>query len=224
MKRCLIFAVICFIMFPLSGTARKRTVAKPRENNHSALLYCREFGPDYKGFLYLFCDTLNRTFVFMESNHDGTSSAEYGTCRINGDTLVLTPVIYSDTFLRFQEYVKANTDLSDEQIDEELEMLYYGKGWPERRPSKTIESLSRIYNSLRFQPVERPVFRGRDSLSNHIANYPEYRYLIKRNKLINITDKKAYSKTHMWQQDLFRVDLPVPDKKEVMKRYFDIVS
>ena len=225
MKRCLICAVICFIMFPLSGTARKRTVAKPRENNHSALLYCREFGPYDKGFIYLFCDTLNRTFVFMENNNEGISSAEYGTCRINGDTLVLTPVIYSDTFLRFQEYVKANTDLSDEQIDEEIEMLCYGKGWPKRRPSDIVNSLyDKWFDSLRFQPVERPVFRIRDSLYNHIANYTEYRYLIKRNKLINITDKKAYSKTNMWQQDLFRVDLPVPDEKEVAEKYVIIVS
>ena len=91
----MIYAVIVLFLLPLCGMAKKRTSKEERTNNHSAFLYYREFGPSViKGFVYLFFDTLNRSFVLMESNHLGSSSAEYGACRINGDTLVLTPFIY----------------------------------------------------------------------------------------------------------------------------------
>lgn len=93
MKRCMIYAVIVLFLLPLCGMAKKRTSKEERTNNHSAFLYYREFGPSViKGFVYLFFDTLNRSFVLMESNHLGSSFAEYGACRINGDTLVLTPL------------------------------------------------------------------------------------------------------------------------------------
>lgn len=218
MKKYVIYVIIALFLCPLYGTAKRRNAAKRRENNHSALLYCREFGPLEKGFVYLFCDTLNKTFVFMKSYHDRMSSAEYGTCRINGDTLILTPVVYSDTFLRLFEYVKANTDLSDDQINKELDMVFYGKYWPEL-PSDTIKSLVDKWRKLRNQPVERPIFRVRDSIINNIANYPEYRYIMKRHKLINITEKKVYPE-NVWQQELYRVDLPVPDEYDVLENRF----
>ena len=58
----------------------------------------------------------------MESNHLGSSDAEYGACRINGDTLVLTPFICSSTFLYLTDYIRENTNLDDEQIEKELEI------------------------------------------------------------------------------------------------------
>lgn len=106
MRRCMIYAVIGLFLLPLYGMAKKRSPKEERTNNHSAFLYYREFGPSViKGFVYLFFDTLNRSFVLMESNHLGSSSAEYGACRINGDTLVLTPFVYSSTFLYLTDYM-----------------------------------------------------------------------------------------------------------------------
>lgn len=102
----MIYAVIGLFLLPLYGMAKKRSPKEERTNNHSAFLYYREFGPSViKGFVYLFFDTLNRSFVLMESNHLGSSSAEYGACRINGDTLVLTPFVYSSTFLYLTDYM-----------------------------------------------------------------------------------------------------------------------
>lgn len=106
MRRCMIYAVIGLFLLPLYGMAKKRSPKEERTNNHSAFLYYREFGPSViKGFVYLFFDTLNRSFVLMESNHLGSSFAEYGACRINGDTLVLTPFVYSSTFLYLTDYM-----------------------------------------------------------------------------------------------------------------------
>ena len=113
MRRCMIYAVIGLFLLPLYGMAKKRSPKEERTNNHSAFLYYREFGPSViKGFVYLFFDTLNRSFVLMESNHLGSSSAEYGACRINGDTLVLTPFVYSSTFLYLTDYINKKTDNS----------------------------------------------------------------------------------------------------------------
>ena len=138
MKRCMIYAVIVLFLLPLCGMAKKRTSKEERTNNHSAFLYYREFGPSViKGFVYLFFDTLNRSFVLMESNHLGSSSAEYGACRINGDTLVLTPFVYSSTFLYLTDYIRENTNLDDEQIEKELDLL------GENNSSDTVRSLYR---------------------------------------------------------------------------------
>ena len=124
MKRCMIYAVIVLFLLPLCGMAKKRTSKEERTNNHSAFLYYREFGPSViKGFVYLFFDTLNRSFVLMESNHLGSSFAEYGACRINGDTLVLTPFVYSSTFLYLTDYIRENTNLDDEQIEKEMQAI-----------------------------------------------------------------------------------------------------
>ena len=177
MKRCMIYAVIVLFLLPLCGMAKKRTSKEERTNNHSAFLYYREFGPSViKGFVYLFFDTLNRSFVLMESNHLGSSFAEYGACRINGDTLVLTPFVYSSTFLC----------------------------------------------SLRFKPIDVPVFRSKKESINLCLDpdkFSEYRYIMKGRKLINITAKEIkYRQHNILLQDLYKVDLPIPPEKEAFRK------
>ena len=163
MKRCMIYAVIVLFLLPLCGMAKKRTSKEERTNNHSAFLYYREFGPSViKGFVYLFFDTLNRSFVLMESNHLGSSFAEYGACRINGDTLVLTPFVYSSTFLYLTDYIRENTNLDDEQIEKELDLL------GENNSSDTVRSLYNEWCSLRFKPIDVPVFRSKKESINRI--------------------------------------------------------
>ena len=188
MKRCMIYAVIVLFLLPLCGMAKKRTSKEERTNNHSAFLYYREFGPSViKGFVYLFFDTLNRSFVLMESNHLGSSFAEYGACRINGDTLVLTPFVYSSTFLYLTDYIRENTNLDDEQIEKELDLL------GENNSSDTVRSLYNEWCSLRFKPIDVPVFRSKKESINLCLDpdkFSEYRYIMKGRKLINITAKE----------------------------------
>lgn len=125
---------------------KKSTPKEERKNNHSAFLYYRESGPE-EGFVYLFFDTLNRSFVLMESCHHGVPSAEYGACRINGDTLVLTPFVYSSTFLYLTDYIRENTNLDDEQIKKEIDLL------GENNSSDTVRSLYEKWFSLRFKSL-----------------------------------------------------------------------
>ena len=183
MRRCMIYAVIGLFLLPLYGMAKKRSPKEERTNNHSAFLYYREFGPSViKGFVYLFFDTLNRSFVLMESNHLGSSSAEYGACRINGDTLVLTPFVYSSTFLYLTDYIRENTNLDDEQIEKELDLL------GENNSSDTVRSLYNEWCSLRFKPIDVPVFRSKKESINLCLDpdkFSEYRYIMKGRKLIN---------------------------------------
>ena len=217
MKRCMIYAVIVLFLLPLCGMAKKRTSKEERTNNHSAFLYYREFGPSViKGFVYLFFDTLNRSFVLMESNHLGSSSAEYGACRINGDTLVLTPFVYSSTFLYLTDYIRENTNLDDEQIEKELDLL------GENNSSDTVRSLYNEWCSLRFKPIDVPVFRSKKESINLCLDpdkFSEYRYIMKGRKLINITAKEIkYRQHNILLQDLYKVDLPIPPEKEAFRK------
>ena len=217
MKRCMIYAVIVLFLLPLCGMAKKRTSKEERTNNHSAFLYYREFGPSViKGFVYLFFDTLNRSFVLMESNHLGSSFAEYGACRINGDTLVLTPFVYSSTFLYLTDYIRENTNLDDEQIEKELDLL------GENNSSDTVRSLYNEWCSLRFKPIDVPVFRSKKESINLCLDpdkFSEYRYIMKGRKLINITAKEIkYRQHNILLQDLYKVDLPIPPEKEAFRK------
>ena len=215
MRRCMIYAVIGLFLLPLYGMAKKRSPKEERTNNHSAFLYYREFGPSViKGFVYLFFDTLNRSFVLMESCHHGVPSAEYGACRINGDTLVLTPFVYSSTFLYLTDYIRENTNLDDEQIEKELDLL------GENNSSDTVQSLYNEWCSLRFKPIDVPVFRSKEeSIDLGRDKFLEYRYIMKRHKLINITAKEIkYRQHNILLQDLYKVDLPIPPEKEVFRK------
>lgn len=213
MKRCMIYAVMGLFLLPLCGMAKKRTPKEERKNNHSAFLYYRESGPE-EGFVYLFFDTLNRSFVLMESCHHGVPSAEYGACRINGDTLVLTPFIYSDTFLHITDYIKANTNFDDEQIKKEIDLLN------ESNSSDTVQTLFDKWYFLRMKPLDVPVFRSKEeSIDLGRDKFLEYRYIMKRHKLINITAKEITCREYDFLlQDLYKVDLPIPPEKEVFRK------
>ena len=220
MRKCMIYAVIGLFLLPLYGMAKKRSPKEERTNNHSAFLYYREFGPSViKGFVYLFFDTLNRSFVLMESNHLGSSDAEYGACRINGDTLVLTPFICSSTFLYLTDYIRENTNLDDEQIEKELDLL------GENNSSDTIRSLYDEWCSLRFKPIDVPVFRSKEESINFCPDkFSEYRYIMKGRKLINITAKEIkYRQHNIFLQDLYKVDLPIPPEKEVFSSWLSCI-
>lgn len=152
----------------------------------------------------------------MESNHLGSSSAEYGACRINGDTLVLTPFVYSSTFLYLTDYIRENTNLDDEQIEKELDLL------GENNSSDTVRSLYNEWCSLRFKPIDVPVFRSKKESINLCLDpdkFSEYRYIMKGRKLINITAKEIkYRQHNILLQDLYKVDLPIPPEKEVFRK------
>lgn len=162
----------------------------------------------------LFFDTLNRSFVLMESCHHGVPSAEYGACRINGDTLVLTPFIYSDTFLHITDYIKANTNFDDEQIKKEIDLLN------ENNSSDTVQTLFDKWYFLRMKPLDVPVFRSKEeSIDLGRDKFLEYRYIMKRHKLINITAKEITCREYDFLlQDLYKVDLPIPPEKEVFRK------
>ena len=155
----------------------------------------------------------------MESNHLGSSSAEYGACRINGDTLVLTPFVYSSTFLYLTDYIRENTNLDDEQIEKELDLL------GENNSSDTVRSLYNEWCSLRFKPIDVPVFRSKKESINLCLDpdkFSEYRYIMKGRKLINITAKEIkYRQHNILLQDLYKVDLPIPPEKEVFRKLLD---
>ena len=188
----------------------------PKKNARTTTVHsCIIENPGQKKDLYtFFFDTLNRSFVLMESCHHGVPSAEYGACRINGDTLVLTSFIYSDTFLHITDYIKANTNFDDEQIKKEIDLLN------ENNSSDTVQTLFDKWYFLRMKPLDVPVFRSKEeSIDLGRDKFLEYRYIMKRHKLINITAKEITCREYDFLlQDLYKVDLPIPPEKEVFRK------
>ena len=120
----------------------------------------------------------------------------------------MTPFVYSSTFLYLTDYIRENTNLDDEQIEKELDLL------GENNSSDTVRSLYNEWCSLRFKPIDVPVFRSKKESINLCLDpdkFSEYRYIMKGRKLINITAKEIkYRQHNILLQDLYKVDLPIP--------------
>ena len=92
----------------------------------------------------------------------------------------------------------------------------------ENNSSDTVRSLYNEWCSLRFKPIDVPVFRSKKESINLCLDpdkFSEYRYIMKGRKLINITAKEIkYRQHNILLQDLYKVDLPIPPEKEVFRK------
>ena len=98
-----------------------------------------------------------------------------------------------NTFLYLTDYIRENTNLDDEQIEKELDLL------GENNSSDTVRSLYNEWCSLRFKPIDVPVFRSKKESINLCLDpdkFSEYRYIMKGRKLINITAKEIKYRQH----------------------------
>lgn len=59
----------------------------------------------------------------------------------------MTPFVYSSTFLYLTDYIRENTNLDDEQIKKEIDLL------GENNSSDTVRSLYEKWFSLRFKSL-----------------------------------------------------------------------
>ena len=103
-----------------------------------------------------------------------------------------------------------------EQIEKELDLL------GENNSSDTVRSLYNEWCSLRFKPIDVPVFRSKKESINLCLDpdkFSEYRYIMKGRKLINISAKEIkYRQNNILLQDLYKVVLHIPPEKEVFRK------